>query len=72
MKANPFTLMFGKEPKLSIKRDDMASEIINDFTSDLPSTQLYTIIGARGSGKTVFLTEIYDYFDSRKTGWWPR
>lgn len=41
----------------------MASEIINDFTSDLPSTQLYTIIGARGSGKTVLLTEIYDYFD---------
>lgn len=63
MKNNPFTLMFGREPNLAIHREDLYSQITTDFQSELPSNQLYMIIGARGAGKTVLLSEIYDYFD---------
>lgn len=63
MKNNPFTLMFGREPNLAIHREDLYSQITMDFQSNLPSNQLYMLIGARGAGKTVLLSEIYDYFD---------
>lgn len=65
---NPFTLMFGKEPTNSIPRDDILSEIVMDFSRPNPMTQVYIITGARGSGKTVLLSELYQYFDQQKTG----
>ena len=53
---NPFTLLFGKEPTVAISRAAQANEIIDSFTEG--SQQIYMITGVRGSGKTVFMTEI--------------
>lgn len=63
MGNNPFTLMFGKEPYLKIKREQIISDIDVDFSSSLPTSQVYILIGARGVGKTVLLSEIYNHFD---------
>ena len=56
--VNPYTLACGKSPGQLIPRASQAEEIINDFTSGFPSQQLYMITGVRGSGKTVFMTDI--------------
>ncbi len=66
MTANPFTLMFGKEPSEVIHRDDLIAQIANDFSSVNPSTQAYLILGARGAGKTVLLSELYKHFDAEE------
>lgn len=63
---NPFTLTFGKEPMLTIRREEIYFKIIDDFTSNNPSSQTYILIGARGAGKTVLLTEQYDYFKNKE------
>ena len=55
---NPYTLLFGREPKQYIDRPAEAEEIIENFNYDNPSEQIYMITGVRGSGKTVFMTEI--------------
>ncbi|MBQ6735088.1 MAG: AAA family ATPase [Lachnospiraceae bacterium] len=58
MKHNPYTMIFGKEPSQSITRLMQTDEIITQFLSEPPAQQIYMITGVRGSGKTVFLTEI--------------
>lgn len=58
MAANPFSLMFGKEPDQLIDRALQSNEICNAFLSEKPPSQAYLITGVRGSGKTVMLTEI--------------
>ncbi len=58
MKKNPYSLLFGKEPKLSISRAAQQQEIIESFNEEQPSQQIYMITGVRGCGKTVFMTEI--------------
>ena len=59
--SNPFTLSFGKEPTEFISRLTQTSEIVEDFTSEDPVSQVYMITGVRGSGKTVMLTKINQY-----------
>ncbi len=66
MATNPFTLMFGKEPNEIIRRDDLIAEIANDFSSKNPSSQAYLLLGARGAGKTVLLSELYKHFEAEK------
>lgn len=61
---NPFTLSFGKEPKEYIKRIEQYDEIINDFSSKNSFSNIYVITGLRGSGKTVLLSSLYNYFDT--------
>lgn len=56
--TNPFTLNFGKIPFSSINRTLVENEIITDFTSENPSSQVFMITGIRGGGKTVVLTSI--------------
>ena len=56
--SNPFTLSFGKEPTEFISRLSQTNEIIEDFNSKDPVSQVYMITGVRGSGKTVMLTKI--------------
>ena len=56
--SNPFTLSFGKEPTEFISRLTQTNEIVEDFTSEDPVSQVYMITGVRGSGKTVMLTKI--------------
>lgn len=58
MKNNPFNLTFGKEPAQMISRLSQTEEIMDSFTGDNPTQQIYMITGVRGSGKTVFMTSI--------------
>ena len=55
---NPYTLMFGREPLQSISRKAQANDVILSLTSEPFAPNLYMISGLRGSGKTVFMTEI--------------
>ena len=55
---NPYTLAFGKAPKQIISRNSSMNEIIDTFNDEDPSQQLYMITGVRGSGKTVYMTEL--------------
>ena len=64
---NPFTLNFGIEPTSYISRNTLKDEIIHSFNANPSTSNLYMITGLRGSGKTVFLTDIEDYF--RDQGW---
>lgn len=58
MSRNPYTITFGKEPKLSIPRVQQSSMVLDAFQAEEPSNQVFMITGPRGSGKTVFMTEI--------------
>ena len=57
-KKNPYTLLFGKEPKQVISRFSESAQVIENFTDLDYSEQMYVITGVRGAGKTVFMTEI--------------
>lgn len=58
MKSNPFSLMFGKEPENLIERITQTRQITDSFLSEAPPIMLYMITGVRGSGKTVFMTDV--------------
>ena len=57
-KKNPYSLIFGKEPKQMIARSSPVAEVIETFCEEEPSQQVFMITGVRGSGKTVLMTEI--------------
>ena len=56
--SNPFTISFGKEPTEYISRLSQTAEILDEFLSLNPASQVYMITGVRGSGKTVMLTMV--------------
>ena len=64
--SNPFTLSFGKEPTEFISRLSQTAEILDDFSSLNPASQVYMITGVRGSGKTVMLTMIKKELEKNK------
>ena len=55
---NPYTITFGKEPRSLIPRTLQASTVLDEFRQDEPSNQVYVVVGPRGSGKTVFMTNV--------------
>lgn len=63
---NPYTLTFGMEPAQMISRVIQESKVIDMFTAEKPSQYLYMITGVRGSGKTVFLSDINRKLGDRK------
>lgn len=63
---NPYSLMFGKEPVQIISRTVQTEEVCNSFKANTPSQQIYMITGVRGSGKTVFMTDIQNRFSKEK------
>ncbi|MBQ9607368.1 MAG: ATP-binding protein, partial [Lachnospiraceae bacterium] len=66
MAKNPYTMLFGKEPKQVIPRFSESSVIIDNFCEEEFSEQMYIITGVRGSGKTVFMSEIANALEQRK------
>ena len=58
MEKNPYSLVFGKEPMQYISRSSQMMEIQEAFSEKNPSQQVYMITGIRGSGKTVFMSEV--------------
>lgn len=63
---NPFTILFGTKPACYVSRLAETARITNDFESTPSPTSVYMITGIRGSGKTVLLTDISEYFESRE------
>lgn len=55
---NPYSLTFGKLPSELIRRTEQSDTVINAFLSEAPSQQVFMITGIRGSGKTVFMTDV--------------
>ena len=55
---NPFTLTFGKQPHLLIKRNDAIKSVTDMYNAEHSVAQTYLIEGIRGSGKTVLMTTI--------------
>ena len=62
---NPYSLLFGKEPKQLISRSTAEAEVVETFCDDEPSQQIFMITGVRGSGKTVLMTEISKKIEQR-------
>lgn len=66
MTKNPFTLSFGRVPIEYITRDLEENQIYHMFT-ELPVTdQIYVILGLRGSGKTVAMTNVTKRIEEEK------
>ena len=63
---NPFTITFGKKPKQYIERIMQTKEIIDTFTDEEPSNQVYMLTGVRGCGKTVMMTSISNTLSAEK------
>lgn len=61
-KSNPFTTNFGLEPENIIHRVEQENRIIESFSREKPSESTYVITGQRGTGKTVLLSTVYNYF----------
>lgn len=55
---NRFSITFGMEPRNYIRRVQEENKVIESFNSEEPPSRVYLITGVRGSGKTVFLSNI--------------
>ncbi len=60
--SNPFSLSFGRMPKTLIRSIVQFNEIKDVFLADNPMSSAFMITGVRGSGKTVLLTRLAEYF----------
>ena len=65
---NPFNITFGKEPIEIISRKNDLEEIYNSFSLDLSNNEVFIISGVRGSGKTVAMTSISDFY-KKESNW---
>lgn len=63
---NPFSIMFGKNPTINVSRIEEKELIINTFSSELITNQVYLITAIRGAGKTVLMSEISDFYKEKK------
>ena len=66
--SNPYTLTFGQPPLEAIERRPQAEKILSDFTQERPSNSINLVTGLRGSGKTVFITNIAKRIEA-SDGW---
>lgn len=55
---NPFSLAFGNTPYIEIDRPNVDFDIVQDFNSEHSVSNAYMVTGVRGSGKTVYMTNI--------------
>lgn len=63
---NPYTLVFGQPPLEMISRSAQATRILYDFSQKRPVNSINLITGIRGSGKTVFITQIAKTLSEKK------
>ena len=66
LEKNPYTLQFSYIPPQFIERINTTSEIISNFTRDIPTYRGMFITGIRGSGKTVLMGDIRNRISSYK------
>ncbi len=65
---NPFNITFGKEPEEFISRKGELEEIYNSLSLNLSNNEIFIISGIKGSGKTVALTSVSDFY-KKENGW---
>ena len=65
MSRNPYTLLFGKQPVTFLPREVQREMIIDEFCEEVINEQAYVIVGLRGSGKTVFMSDVSKYFETQ-------
>ncbi|MGI6177189.1 MAG: AAA family ATPase [Eubacterium sp.] len=63
---NPFCISFGRPPVNYIDRTVDKTHVIETFTLDPVTDQLFLITGVRGSGKTVFMNTIANTLEAEK------
>lgn len=61
---NPFTLSFGEKPYQYVERSLATEKLIRDMTSAHPAHRTFIVSGVRGSGKTVFLTNVMNKMEA--------
>lgn len=64
---NPFTLSFGEKPQSYIDRVVQKNIITQTFAMKHPTTHAFMIVGIRGSGKTLMLSDLSQEFKSDKS-----
>lgn len=60
-KENPYVLQFGLEPAQMIPRYSQLMQVEQAFFSESTTQHAFMITGVRGSGKTVFMTNVSDH-----------
>ena len=55
---NPFDISFSKSPVENIERYAQIQTVIDAFTADTITNQLFLLTGVRGAGKTVLMNQI--------------
>lgn len=60
---NPFILTFGREPINFIPRINYFQEVKDNFYSETRPNQAFMVTGVRGTGKTVFLSNLAKEFE---------
>ena len=66
MMDNPFTTMFGMEPREAISRNKELSDVVAKFVSPFANSRVFVVSGVPGSGKTVFLSAVARVFAARE------
>ena len=69
---NPFTTTFSKAPVYTYISTDQADTITEELSYDFPTESVYKITGVRGSGKTVVLAKVEEFYSdeyNRSKGW---
>lgn len=64
MKNNPFELTFGLKPDNYISRLKQSEEVISSFEEG--NQHVFMITGVRGTGKTVLLSYVSEYFEKKE------
>ena len=64
--SNPYTLVFGYPPIEMIDRTPQLERIVGDFSMKNPANYISLVTGIRGSGKTVFITQVADKLKDKK------
>lgn len=66
IEKNPFNLTFGKEPNELISRKTELEEIYNSLSLGISNDEVFIISGVMGSGKTVAMTTIGDFYREKE------
>jgi ABC-type enterochelin transport system ATPase subunit len=66
MPKNPFTVSFSRKPLEYIERMLQTDQVIETFTEDPVTDQIFVITGLRGSGKTVLMSSIASDLEADK------
>ena len=61
---NPYTIVFGIEPTEYVDRLRQMEGIVSDLEDG--NQRVFMLTGVRGSGKTVFMTELKNKFKKKK------